>query len=731
MRLDVRTFDSRIAFRIFSGFIICALGPVLCFSALIYYEFSHKLEKNGIAALRNTSETLARTLQDRLKLAEAELTARDADAGNGPSAAPINRKESLDEAQAYELIPGTSLDSDRIAIVRTDLEVGSFQPVRLSPGEIDHLRAGRTLVVESRASGGPASIWLVRALTYSATGRMQLTAGYLNLEYLWSADDSESLPEGVGIFILDSSGGLLRSSAPDGDRLSETLAAGVREAVSGEFEFRMAEIPYLAGFTQLFLKPNYMLTGWSVIVFQRRSDMLQSLEEFKTKFPPIALGVLLIAAWLSIVTIRRRMVPLEKLIEGTKRIAAGDFYRPIAVSTRDEFSQLAASFNDMADKIGHSFHVLSARAEIDRAVLSAFDSEKIAGEAVRRMADCIGGTEHGLCLVDPSATSAGRSYFRQDPTAKTVASASVKISPAEKELAFRNAVHWIRNEGDPQPGFVVYRSGKAPTQLLVAPLFFNKELIGFLWAGVGKQACWQNEDIQGMRQLADQLAIALSNARMMAEQKEMSWGALIALARTVDAKSPWTAGHSMRVMELAVATGTEMNLDKKAIETLHRAALLHDIGKVGIRSSILDKSGRLSEQEFLIIKSHPRIGANIIEPIAAFREIVPIVAQHHERFDGRGYPFGYCGDRIHWAARILAVADTFDAMTSDRPYRRGMGTAEALEKIAAESGRQFEPAVVTALEGVFRAGRPDVSMSAILNETVKCDEKEQKSAQAP
>ena len=131
-------------------------------------------------------------------------------------------------------------------------------------------------------------------------------------------------------------------------------------------------------------------------------------------------------------------------------------------------------------------------------------------------------------------------------------------------------------------------------------------------------------------------------------------------------------------------------------DDLHRAALLHDIGKVGVPVSILDKPGALTDDEFALIKKHPSIGARILEPIASYKVILPMVSQHHERYDGKGYPGGLSGDEIDIGAKILAVADTFDAVKSDRPYRKGWPIDRAIDLITNEAGHQFDPVVVDA-----------------------------------
>ena len=146
----------------------------------------------------------------------------------------------------------------------------------------------------------------------------------------------------------------------------------------------------------------------------------------------------------------------------------------------------------------------------------------------------------------------------------------------------------------------------------------------------------------------------------------------------------------------------ELGISSKKLEDLHRAALLHDVGKVGIPLSVLDKPGALNDDEYEIIKKHPTIGARILEPIASYADIIPIVLQHHERFDGKGYPGGISGNEIDIGARILAVADVYDALISDRPYRKGWAVKNVIDYIRRESGSQFDPDVAEIFWAMMR-----------------------------
>lgn len=187
--------------------------------------------------------------------------------------------------------------------------------------------------------------------------------------------------------------------------------------------------------------------------------------------------------------------------------------------------------------------------------------------------------------------------------------------------------------------------------------------------------------------------------------ESFSVGAATALARTIDAKSPWTSGHSERVTSLAVEIGRAMGLSVDDLSILNRGGLLHDIGKLATPPEILDKPGRLTDEELKIMQQHPRDGARILEPIPTFTPLIPIVLQHHERFDGKGYPDGLRGTEIHLLARVLAVADVFDALRSDRPYRAGLPLSNTIDYIESGAGSHFDPVVVDAFMKVMAADR--------------------------
>lgn len=169
--------------------------------------------------------------------------------------------------------------------------------------------------------------------------------------------------------------------------------------------------------------------------------------------------------------------------------------------------------------------------------------------------------------------------------------------------------------------------------------------------------------------------------RVLIEERDSAEAVVFALARTVEAKSPFTHGHSERVMCYALSLADAVGVSAREREVLRKGALLHDIGKISVPDAILDKPGKLTIAEFEVIKGHPAQGAHIIEPLHSLRETLPLIRWHHERLDGKGYPDGLHGDAIPWLVRILSVADVYDALSSQRPYRRSVPHEFCLEML--------------------------------------------------
>lgn len=213
-------------------------------------------------------------------------------------------------------------------------------------------------------------------------------------------------------------------------------------------------------------------------------------------------------------------------------------------------------------------------------------------------------------------------------------------------------------------------------------------------------------EVELLRSVASLLVTQRANARLYVDLKDLLFGVIRALTSAIDAKDTYTSGHSERVARIAVRIAEQLGLSSTQRSDLYLMGLLHDIGKIGIEDGVLKKSGKLTPEEYRHIQSHVRIGVNILQDLRKLHYVLPGVKHHHENYDGTGYPDRLAGEQIPYVARILAVADSYDAMSSNRPYRRRL-TGEQIETIFREgSGKQWDPAIVEALF----ACRGDVEM---------------------
>ncbi len=201
---------------------------------------------------------------------------------------------------------------------------------------------------------------------------------------------------------------------------------------------------------------------------------------------------------------------------------------------------------------------------------------------------------------------------------------------------------------------------------------------------------------------AGQVAASLDNARLYQALRDQNWQTIAALAEAIEARDAHTFGHSRQVTRYAVRLAEEVGLSAERLELLTYAGLLHDVGKIGIRDHILLKPGRLDGEELAVMQQHPRIGVRIIERVSGLRAVLPIIESHHERYDGSGYPQGLAGEDIPLEARILAIADAFEAMTADRAYRPAMAPEQALEVLWHGRGSAWDPRLVERFVDIYR-----------------------------
>ena len=264
-----------------------------------------------------------------------------------------------------------------------------------------------------------------------------------------------------------------------------------------------------------------------------------------------------------------------------------------------------------------------------------------------------------------------------------------------------------------EPVLISGSEGDDMDSSICVPLLANQQVLGVLNIRTKTDGSdFTQQDLELASQLANIAAASIENASLHDELQALFLSTVSAMANSIDARDPYTKGHSERVTSYAVMIAEELKLSAEELERLRYAGLLHDIGKIRIRDHILHKPGRLTDAEFAEMKKHPEYGVEIMEPVKAFQTILPAMLHHHERFDGRGYPHGLEGFDIPLSARILCVADCFDAMTSDRPYRKGMPVEAAVNELYKNKSTQFDPELVDIFLKLVDLGRVEPVIAA-------------------
>jgi len=247
--------------------------------------------------------------------------------------------------------------------------------------------------------------------------------------------------------------------------------------------------------------------------------------------------------------------------------------------------------------------------------------------------------------------------------------------------------------------------GQCVQCLIAVPLAIGERLLGVLLLGHCHSAlAFGEEHLESAIRLAGQAAVAIQTADLFDQLHEATVGIMQALSEAIERRDQYTSGHVDEVARFAVDLAVALGLDDAAIETIRRGALLHDIGKIAIGETLLQKRGPLTPEEIEVMRKHPAIGAQIVQHVKSLAHVVPLVLYHQEKYDGTGYPRGLRGPQIPLGARIIAVCDAFHAMTDNRPYRSGMGTVDALSRLRKAAGSQFDPEVVDGFGEILAAG---------------------------
>ncbi len=539
-------------------FVLCALVPVCILGGLSLLQVYRKLESETYKALSHASKNAGMSLLEALSVISSEMeTIADMQASHEKGQWPDRPyRNTYDHARLRGL---TSYDEEgRYTVLFGD----SCPRPALNEQQQNYLASGKAILFLDKDKSPPR---IFMALSTSHRGpHSRLLVGEVNQAYLWKAT-IRAVPATMDLSILLGSLDIVFSTSPVSQRALTNEDGSFFKGHSGHFQWNGYQETYLSGYWTASLRPAYLAEDWILMTSQPQSVALSSLRRFTTLFLMILLLMLLIVLLLSLVQIRKNLVPLARLKEGTERVARGDLESPVKVQSGDEFEELAHAFNSMSGHLKKQFDNLNRMGRMVRTILTSHDRTRIAESVLNDLlsvvsCDCIAlallksggpGETEVYCIDTIERATPDRFQFR------------CALSGQQITLLERTADNITEAQGGSFSSITAPLYERGSLSFAVIPVRSSHRVVGALTLAYKDPSAGIREDLARGRQLADHIAAAISNADLLNDLAELNLGTLTALARAVDANSHWTAGHSERVTALSMDMAHVMGLTKK------------------------------------------------------------------------------------------------------------------------------------------------------------------------
>lgn len=475
--------------------------------------------------------------------------------------------------------------------------------------------------------------------------------------------------------------------------------------------------------------------------------------------------ILIVSIILSYIFSRFVMTPLKDLLSTIHNVEAGNWQATATVNSNDELGLIGASFNKMIEEVNKLYKKSIAKErelskikidlehknkveglnlqlelkikeletankaitslsrevkgknlelekaverlkqinEIGRILTSIIETDELMKIIIRTTADLLSAKQVTMHLMDDQKPSAMTIRYQHG-----IGIEDLSADSHASGFFYDNLVQLEKPSFFTLPSTVSSENSKSLRNQICVPLQIKGKLIGaMLIENKIDGNVFTEGELDLLTILSNQAIVAMENAWLYEHVKSNYFSTIQSLVAALEANDKFTSGHSERVKILSLELGRYIGLDLKELEILEHASILHDIGKIGIDNVVLQKQGKLTSKEYKLIQSHPEIGDEILGPIESLEGVRKTIIQHHERYDGKGYPYGLKGEEISLKSRILAVIDTFDAMMTDRPYRKALTFEKVKEELLTNTGTQFDPYVVNAFFELLNSRRED------------------------
>ena len=389
--------------------------------------------------------------------------------------------------------------------------------------------------------------------------------------------------------------------------------------------------------------------------------------------------------------VRHIITTFLSITKNAQDVASGDLSTRITVDEKNEISELARSFNRITKQLEENIQELERSKKLLQGVLNKVGDAVASFQNIDKFLELIVFT-----TIETVDAQSGKLMLIDEETNELVTKISagkISKSSADNIKVGEGIIGMVAKDGKSIIASIVVDDIRKP--VVCVPLIYSGKIIGVLSLSErNEKGEFTEDDLVILNDLSSQISIALDNYRLSQDVEKSYVETMTALALAVDARDPYTRGHCKRVADYCVKVAKGFGLSEEEVKLMHDASILHDIGKIGVPDEILRKKTPLTASELKIIQEHPVIGEKILKPIRSLSNVCDFVMHHHERINGEGYPEKLTAKDISLPLNIMIVADAFDAMTSDRPYRKAMNFKEAKKELLVNGGITFDKVVV-------------------------------------